>query len=162
MTGQTARANAEAFSCPSDREIIIERFFDAPRERVFEAHVRPDLLPRWWGPRRLTTAVEALDPKPGGVWRFVQRDDAGNVYSFHGEYREVRSPERLAYTFEFEGMPGHVILETITFEEQAGRTKMTVADLFDSREDRDAMLASGMEQGASESSDRLAELLAER
>jgi uncharacterized protein YndB with AHSA1/START domain len=161
VTHHQSGDNATTFALPSDREIALERVFDAPRELVFRACVDRSLIPRWWGPRRLTTAVDVLDVKPGGAWRFIQHDAAGNEYAFHGEYREVGAPDRLVYTFEFEGMPGHVILETVTFEEHDGRTTMTVADLFDSVEDRDGMLQSGMEEGARESNDRLGELLAE-
>ena len=144
---------------PSDREIVMQRVFNAPRELVFKAYTDPNLIPKWWGPRRYTTTVDKMDVKVGGVWRFVQRDVAGNEYAFNGEYREIAPPKRLSYTFEFEGMPGHVLLETVTFEEHDGQTKVTVTSLFRSAEDRDGMLQSGMEQGANESQDRLAELL---
>lgn len=100
-----------------------------------------------------------MDVKPGGLWRFIERDADGNEFAFNGEYKEIVPPERLAYTFEFEGLPGHVVLETVTFEEQNGKTKVKVLALFDSVEDRDGMLQSGMEVGANESHDRLAELL---
>ena len=144
---------------PSDREIVMERVFNAPRELVFKAYTDPNLIPKWWGPRRYTTTVDKMDVRVGGAWRFVQRDAAGNEYAFNGEYREIAPPDRLSYTFEFEGMPGHVLLETVTFEERDGRTKVTVTSLFASVEDRDGMLESGMEEGANESQERLAELL---
>ncbi len=157
----TTQSNAvSALTLPSDREIVMDRVFNAPRELVFKAYTDPDLIPKWWGPRKYTTTVDKLDVKVGGAWRFVQRDADGNVYAFNGEYREIAPPERLSYTFEFEGLPGHVLLETVTFEEQGGQTKVTVTSLFASAEDRDGMLQSGMEQGATESQDRLAELLA--
>jgi uncharacterized protein YndB with AHSA1/START domain len=139
----------------------MERVFDAPRELVFKAYTDPNLIPKWWGPRRYTTTVDKMDVKVGGAWRFVQRD-AGHEYAFNGEYREIAPPERLSYTFEFEGLPGHVLLETVTFEERDGQTKVTVTSRFQSAEDRDGMLHSGMEQGANESQDRLAELLGSR
>ena len=102
-----------------------------------------------------------MDVRPGGVWRFIQRDANGNEYAFNGEYREIVPPERLVNTFEFEGVPGHIIVDTATFEEQPdGKTKLTVTSLFDTVEDRDGMLKSGMEDGAIETWDRLAELLA--
>jgi uncharacterized protein YndB with AHSA1/START domain len=101
-----------------------------------------------------------MEVKPGGLWRFIERDADGNEYAFNGEYKEIVPPERLVYTFEFEGLPGHVLLETVTFEEQDGKTKVKVLSLLDSVEDRDGMLQSGMEAGANESHDRLAELLA--
>jgi uncharacterized protein YndB with AHSA1/START domain len=152
-------SSASTLTLPSDREIVMERVFDAPRELVFKAYTDPNLIPKWWGPRRYTTTVDKMDVKVGGAWRFLQRDAAGHEYAFNGEYREIAPPERLSYTFEFEGMPGQVLLETVTFEERDGQTKVTVTSLFQSAEDRDGMLHSGMEQGANESQDRLAELL---
>jgi uncharacterized protein YndB with AHSA1/START domain len=153
-------SGATTLSLPSDREIVMERVFTAPRALIFKAYTDPDLIPRWWGPRRYTTTVDKMDVKVGGVWRFIQRDEAGREFAFNGVYREIVPPDRLAYTFEFEGMPGHVLLETVTFEEHAGQTKVKVTSLFTSVEDRDGMLHSGMEEGANESQDRLAELLA--
>ena len=153
-------SGSSTLTLPSDQEIVMERVFNAPRELVFKAHTDPNLIAKWWGPRRYTTTVDKMDLRVGGVWRFVQHDAAGNEYGFNGVYREIVPPERLSYTFEFEGMPGHVLVETVTFEERDGRTKVTVTSLFASVEDRDGMLQSGMEQGANESQDRLAELLA--
>ncbi len=152
-------SSATTLTLPSDREIVMERFFNAPRTLIFKAYTDPNLIPKWWGPRQYTTTVDKMDVRVGGAWRFVQRDADGNVYAFNGEYREIAPPDRLSYTFEFEGMPGHVLLETVNFEERDGKTKLTVTSLFQSAEDRDGMLQSGMEQGASESQDRLAELL---
>jgi uncharacterized protein YndB with AHSA1/START domain len=145
---------------PGKQEIVMTRVFDAPRELVFKAHTDPKLIPQWWGPRRFTTTVERMDAKMGGIWRFVQQDANGNEYAFHGVYHEVASPERLVQTFEFEGMPGHVLLETATFEEFEGKTKLTSRSVFQSVEDRDGMLQTDMEEGAAESWNRLAELLA--
>jgi len=135
------------------------RIFKAPRELVFRACTDPDLVPQWWGPKIYTTIVEKMDVKPGGVWRYVQRGSDGSEYAFNGVYREVVPPERLVYTFEFEGMPGHISVETVTFEDHAGKTKLTNTVLFQSREDRDGMFESGMQAGAAESMERLAELL---
>ena len=149
-----------SMTVPSDREILITRELAAPRRLVFEAWTRPEHVARWWGPRGYTLEVCEIDLRPGGAWRFVQRAPDGSEYGFRGEYREIVPPERLAYTFEFDGMPGHVSLETITLEERDGRTMVTNRVLFDSVEDRDGMLASGMEQGMREKLDRLAELLA--
>jgi uncharacterized protein YndB with AHSA1/START domain len=150
---------ATTYTTPSDREIGMTRVFNAPRELVYQAYTDPNHVPHWWGPRRMTTTVNTMDVRPGGAWRVVQRDPEGNEYGFRGEYREVVPPERLVYTFEFEGMPGHILGETVTFEEQDGKTTVTSTALFDSVEDRDGMLESGMESGAIESWDRLAELL---
>jgi uncharacterized protein YndB with AHSA1/START domain len=145
----------------SDREVALTRIFDAPRELVFKAHTDPDLIPHWWGLRSNTTIVEEMDVRPGGVWWFIQRDAAGYEFAFHGEYREVVSPERLVNTFEFEGVPGHIILDTSIFEELPdGKTQLTATSLFATIADRDGMLNSGMESGSNEARDRLAELLA--
>src|SRR3954471_1251891 len=102
-----------------------------------------------------------MEVAKGGVWRFVHRDADGNEYAFNGVYHDSVAPERLVYTFEFEGMPGHVFLETVTFEEQDGQTKLTDVSVFQSIEDRDGMLNTGMEAGSSESLDRFAALLAQ-
>lgn len=146
---------------PSDREIQLTRTFDAPREVVFKAMMDPDLIPRWWGPRRYTTVVEKMDVRPGGKWRFLNREADGTEFGFQGEYREIVPPERVVQTFEFDGAPGHVSIDTATFAERDGRTEMTVRSLFDSKEDRDAMLQSGMESGVKETYDRFAEVLTE-
>ncbi len=145
---------------PGKQEIVMMRVFDAPRELVFKAYTDPNLIPKWWGPSSLTTTVDKMDVRLGGVWRFVQRDADGNEYGFHGVYHESLAPERLIYTFEFEPMPGHVLLETVRFEEHDGKTKVTVTSVFQTVEDRDGMLQSGMEEGAVETWDRFAELLA--
>jgi uncharacterized protein YndB with AHSA1/START domain len=145
---------------PGTQEIVITRSFDAPRDLVFKAFTDPDAVPQWWGWRESETIVHELEARPGGRWRFVGRDKDGNEYGFHGVYHDATAPERIVYTFEFEGMPGHVLLETITFEEQDGKTHMTDSSVFQSVADRDGMLQSGMESGAAESMDRLAEYLA--
>ena len=140
------------------QEVIIARIFDAPRGLLFNAHTDRNLIPQWWGPARLTTTIDKLEVKPGGLWRFVQLDAAGNAYAFHGVYHAI-SPGRIVGTFEFEGMPGHVSLDSVTFEEAGGKTKLTEKTVFQSVEDRDGMLKEGMEEGVYESMDRLAELL---
>lgn len=147
---------------PARHDIVMTRVFDAPRELVFKAYTDPKQIPHWWGPRSLTTTVDKMDVRPGGSWRFIQRDADGNEYAFHGVYHEIVAPERIVSTFEFEGMPGHVALDTLTLEEIDGRTKLTTRSVFQTIEDRDGMVQSGMEQGASESMDRLEELLARR
>ena len=144
---------------PSDREIVLTRVFDAPRDLVFRAYTDPKAIPQWWGPRNLTTRVDKMDVRPGGAWRFVQRDADGNEFAFNGVYREITPPERVVSTFEFEGMPGHIAVETMTLEEHDGRTTLTTTSVFASVEDRDGMLQSGMESGAAETMDRLAELV---
>lgn len=143
----------------SDTEIVMVREFDAPRDLVFAAYTDPELIPKWWGMRGNVTTVDESEVKPGGKWRYVQRNADGQEFGFHGEYREVTPPERLVSTFEFEGMPGHIIVDTTTFEEKNGRTLLTTHSLFANKDDRDGMLAAGMESGAAETLDRLAGLL---
>jgi uncharacterized protein YndB with AHSA1/START domain len=145
---------------PSDHQIVSERVFDAPRERVFAAFTDPDLIPEWWGPRRVRTTVEQIELKAGGRWRFVCRDPDGRMDGFRGTYGEVIPPERLVHTFEWEGMPGHLVGEVSIFEDLGGRTRVTTTSVFTTCEDRDGMLASGMESGLRESYERLDELLA--
>ena len=145
---------------PGTHEIVITRSFDAPRELVFKAFTDADAVRQWWGLNSTETVVDQLEARPGGRWRFVQRDGDGNEFGFHGVYHDLQAPERIVYTFEFEGMPGHVLLETLVFEDEDGRTQMTDTSVFQSVADRDGMLQSGMESGAAESMDRLDEYLA--
>ena len=149
------QSGALILTLPSDREIVMTRVFDAPRELVFEAHSKCEHLDKWWGPRRYTLSVCEMDFRPGGAYRFVQRGPDGEEHGFRGEFREIVPPERIVWTFEYEGMPGHVSVDTLTLED-LGKTKLTAHSLFDSVEDRDGMLQSGMEAGAREIWDRLA------
>lgn len=144
---------------PGSHMVVLKREFDAPRELVFKAMTEPQLLAQWWGMRNTVTTVDKMETKHGGRWRFVDHDAEGNEYAFRGVYHEVSSPERLVYTFEFEGMPGHVLLETITFEEKDGKTVITDSSVFQSVEARDGMIEAGMESGAAESFEMLDELL---
>lgn len=104
--------------------------------------------------------IDKLESKPGGSWRFLTTSTDGEEHAFHGEIRELVPPERLVWTFEWEGLPGHVSVDTTTLEEQDGKTKVMTTTSFDSKEDRDGMLQSGMETGAGESYDRMEEMLA--
>jgi uncharacterized protein YndB with AHSA1/START domain len=144
---------------PSDREIVLTREFDFPRDLVFEAFTKPEHLAQWWGPRGTTVPLCEQDFRPGGKWRFVSRDADGNEAAFRGEIREIVPPERIVQTFEWEGLPGHISVDTLHLEDLGGRTRMTVTSRFDSVQDRDGMLQSGMEKGASESYERLSEYL---
>jgi uncharacterized protein YndB with AHSA1/START domain len=145
---------------PSDREIVMTRTFDAPRELVFKAFTDPELIAKWWGLRGTSTIVETMDVRPGGAWRYISLGPNGEEYAFRGEYREVVAPEKIVQTFEFEPMPGHIVVDTAIFEERDGKTYFTNTSVFDTKEERDGMLNSGMEGGAAESYDRLDELLA--
>jgi uncharacterized protein YndB with AHSA1/START domain len=144
---------------PGKHEIIITHMFDAPRALVFKLYTDSDSIPQWWGPRRLTTKVDRMEVRPGGQWRFVQHDSEGKEYAFHGVYHEIKQSERIITTFEWEGMPGHVLMETIVFEDVGGKTKVTDSSVFQSVEDRDGMVKTGMEEGSYESGERFAEVL---
>jgi uncharacterized protein YndB with AHSA1/START domain len=152
---------AKKFSVDREaREITMERIFDAPRELVWKVWTNRDLIAQWWGPKTLITTVDQMDLKPGGRWRFIQRDPDGNEYAFNGVYREIVPPERLVATFNFEPIgPGHELVEIVTFEEQGGKTKLTSKACYNTLEDLEGMLMSGMEGGATETMDRFAELL---
>ncbi len=147
---------------PGKQELFITREFDAPRELVFRAFTDPKLYVRWFGPRHLTTTLETFEPTSGGRWRCIQKDKDGNEFRFHGVHHEVLAPKRIISTFEFEGLPesGHVLLETIKFEElPGGRTRLTGQSVFQTVEDRDGMVQADMEAGAVDSYERLDALL---
>lgn len=148
---------------PGKQEIFIIRELEAPRKLVFKTFTDPKLYSQWLGPRTLSTKFEKLEARNGGSYRFINEDDKGNKFAFHGVYHEVLEPERITGTFEFEGLQekGHIGLEITTLEElPGGRTKLTSQDVFMSVADRDGMIQSGMEEGLNDSYDRLEELLA--
>lgn len=151
----------EIVANPGEPFLTITREFDAPRELVFEAFTRPEHVVRWFGPRRLTNRVDKLDLRPGGEWRYVSRDLDGTEYGFRGHFKEIVPPERLVWTFEFEGVPGQVSVEELTLVERDGKTTVTSVARYASVEARDAMVASGMEGGLRESYQRMDELLAD-
>ena len=146
-------------STPSDREIVMEREFDAPRDLVFEAHTSCEHMANWWGPHGYTFGACELDFRPGGKWRIVHRAPDGEEFRFFGEFRDIARPERIVWTFAFEGMSGEPAVETLTLEEHDGVTTLRATSVYDSVEARDAMLQSGMESGAAESLDRLDDYL---
>lgn len=136
------------------------REFGASREMLWKALTDPSLIPKWWGPRYLTTVVDKMDVRVGGAWRYIQTDAEGNVHAFNGVYKEIQPLERLSYTFEYEPMAGHISTDAITFEDRpGGKTRMVALTTFDTLEDLEGILQSGMESGAVESWDRLEELL---
>jgi uncharacterized protein YndB with AHSA1/START domain len=144
---------------PAEREIRIERVFDAPRARVWQAYTDPDLIAQWWG-RGNKLEIERMEVERGGHWRFVEHGPEGS-HGFEGRYREVTPMERVVQTFEWDGMPGHVAVETAEFTDLGdGRTKVTTTSLFHTPEERDGMLNSGMEVGLNESYTALDALLA--
>ncbi len=144
---------------PGKQEILVTHVFDAPVERVFEAWVDPQLIPQWWGPAYLTTFVDRMETRTGGSWRIVQHDPKGNVHGFHGVYHSVETPNRIVETFEYEGTPGHVVLDTVNFEAQGNQTRVTDLSVFQTVADRDAMVESGCEQGVIETMGRMDALL---
>jgi len=155
----TATAGATVLSTPTDREIRIERTFDAPRELVWRAFTDPTLVAQWWG-RGNPLDVELMEVQPGGHWRFVEHGPEG-ASGFEGRYREVSAPERLAQTFDWDGMPGHPSVEVATFEDLGdGRTRLVATVQFLTAGERDGMLNSGMEQGMDQSYAALDRLLA--
>ena len=159
--GQQATGNKLTVTTPTEREIHAERVFDAVLERVFNAFIDPEQAAQWYGPRDTETIIDKLEAEPGGAWRFVMRNADGTETAFRGTFREVTPPERIVQTFEWEGMPGHVSVETAEFEDLGdGRTKITSTSIFHTNEERDGMLGSGMEAGMAETYDRLEELLA--
>lgn len=143
---------------PSDREIVLTRVFDAPRRMVFDAFSKPELLKRWFGPRGWSLVVCEVDLRVGGGFRFVLRSPDGKEMGMRGVYREIVPPERSVHMESFDDYPGESQVTTV-FVEQGGKTTMTATIQYASQEVRDAVIASGMEHGAAESYDRLAELL---
>ncbi len=139
---------------------VITQIFDAPRDLVWKIYTDPKLLSKWWGPKILETNIEQMEVKTGGSWRVVQKDTEGNEFAFHGVYHDVK-PYNLTRTMEWEGMPGHVLLETVKMEEINGKTKVTDINVFQSVEDRDGMVETGMKRGVDESYERFVMLLKE-
>lgn len=140
--------------------IDITREFDAPRELVFRAYTDPELLVQWLGPRKYKMTLESWDVRDGGKWRYTHSDDAGNEFGFHGVFHGEQSPDSMVQTFEFEGWPGHVSLESLTFEEKGGKTILHNHSVYQTVEARDGMVESGMESGVNEGYERLDEVLA--
>ena len=145
---------------PGIPQIVITREFDAPRDLVFRAYTEPELLEQWLGPRGQTVTYELYDRRDGGRYRYVHTDDEGHEFAFRGVFHGDPTPDQTVQTFEFEGMPGHVALETVTLREDNGRTLVRAVSSFQSVEDRDGMVASGMESGVRASDERLDDLLA--
>jgi len=144
---------------PTEREVVMTRVFDAPRRLVFDALTKPELFKRWFGPRGWSLAVCEIDLKAGGAWRSVLRGPGGQEMGMRGVYQEVVPPERLVSTESFDDYPGES-LNTLVLFEKDGKTTFTITVRYQSQEIRDAVIKSGMEHGAAECYDKLAELLA--
>jgi uncharacterized protein YndB with AHSA1/START domain len=146
-------------STPTKREIVLTRVFDAPRQMVFDAMTKPDLLKRWFGPRGWSLRVCEVDLRVGGAWRFVLSGPGGNEMSMHGVYREIDSPARSVHTETIDPFAVESIVTTVLVE-SGGKTTLTGTILYPSQEIRDMVAKSGMEHGAAETYDKLAEMLA--
>jgi len=144
---------------PTEREIVLTRVFDAPRTLVFDAFTKPELIKRWFGPRGWSLVVCEVDLKVGGTWRFVLRGPDGNDMGMRGVYREIAAPDRSVHTESFDDYPGESLVTTLLVENR-GKTTLTATVRYPSQEVRDAVITSGMEHGAAESYDKLAEYLA--
>jgi uncharacterized protein YndB with AHSA1/START domain len=144
---------------PGTQNVVITRVINAPRDRVYQAYVDPELFSQWTGPRYLKMNLVEMNATPGGRYRYIQSDPEGNEYGFRGVYHDLKENESIVQTFEFEGMPGHVCLESLTLEDVDGGTLITGTSVFQSVEDRDGMLQSGMDVGVNEGFEQLEELL---
>ena len=154
MTGSAASGRARV-TLPTDTQVQITRDFPAPRHQVFRAWTTPDLIRRWWaGDRGHVVSIE-VDLRPGGAWRYVMMAKAGFEVAFHGSYREVEHDERIVHTEVFEGAPEAEAVTTVTFAEHDGRTTVTILVEHSSKANRDAHVASGMEEGMQEALDHL-------
>jgi uncharacterized protein YndB with AHSA1/START domain len=159
MSSTPAAANRATITKPSDREIRIERIFDAPRDRVWRAMTDPKLVAQWWG-RGNTLVIEKFELERGGHWRVVEHGPEGQ-HGFEGRFREVTPKTRIVQTFEWDGMPGHVAVDSMTLEDLGdGRTKLVTISQYHTPEERDGMLQSGMEEGLNQSHAALDKVLA--
>jgi uncharacterized protein YndB with AHSA1/START domain len=137
---------------------MMTRIFNAPRDLVWKAHTDREMIARWWG-RGNKLVIERFEVERGGHWRFVEHSQEG-VHGFEGRFREVSPPERLVQTFEWDGMPGYVAVNSATFEDLGdGRTQVVTVALFHTTEERDGMVGSGMEEGLGQSYAALDKLL---
>lgn len=153
------RALTAKVTTPTDREIRIERVVNAPRARVWQALTDPKLVAQWWG-RGNHLTIERLEVHPGGHWRFVEHAN-GRDEGFEGRFREVKAPERLVQTFDWDGTPGQVAVTTLVLEDLGdGRTKLNTTSLFYTTAERDAIMVAGMAEGVEQSYAALDRVLA--
>ena len=151
-------SQSASVTLPTDNQILITREFDAPKELVYEAWTTPELVKRWWSAKRGEATVAEIDLRAGGKWRYVMVTDDGMEVAFHGEYQEVVPNERIVSTEVYEGIPdgeANATLNTATFEEEEGRTTLTLLIEAPSKDARDAIVASGMEDGLQDALDLL-------
>ena len=145
---------------PGSHEVSTEREIAAPRDLVFRAYKDPELLAQWLGPRKYAMEIDTFEFRDGGRYRYVHSDDQGNSFGFHGVFHGDPSPDGMVQTFEFEGYPGHVSLDTAVLEDHGEKTLIRTVSVFQSVEDRDGMVQSGMADGMREAYERLDELTA--
>jgi len=159
---ETQTGTGTRISAPPGQPVIeIVREFDAPVERVFRAHVDPELVVQWLGPRRLTMRLEQWDMRRGGSYRYVHVDQDGTEYGFWGAVHDVQPHRSITQTFGYEPEPDSPSLDRAEFTDLGGgRTRLRVVSVMPDVASRDAMLASGMEHGVQEGYQRLDELLA--
>ena len=154
MPASANASSALTLTTPSDREIVMKRVFDAPRDLVFEAWTKPEHLLQWFGPHSCPLVACEIDFRVGGAWRYILRGADGRDMAMRGVYREITRPERLISAESFDDYPGESV-NTMTFSEENGKTTLTTRVLYGSNEIRDAVIRSGMERGAAETYDRL-------
>ena len=154
------RHGSATVTLPSETEILITREFDAPRALVWQALTDPTYLLRWWGPHSCPLVACEVDMRPGGAWRYVCNDADGNVFAWHGTYREVVVPERIVSTEVFEGFPDAESVNTMTLEQVGTVTRLQTLVRHANQEFRDGHVQSGMEGGMQETFNRLDDLLA--
>ena len=156
--------NETVVTLPSDTEVHVERIFDAPRDLVWDCYTDETLVADWLGPRRLKMRIEKWGCRVGGEWHYFHIDEGGNEYEFFGEFREIEQPTKIVQTFNFvmEPQPPASIDSVEFIELGDGRTKLVGSTTFESKEQRDGMVQSGMEKGMSESFEQLDEILDSR
>ena len=153
-------AKTQITAKPGVPQVLMTREFEAPRDLIFRAHNDPQLLTQWLGPRNMAMTIDLYEGRDGGRWHFTHKDPDGNEFGFRGVFHGDPSIDGIVRTFEFEGAPGNVSLETATFEDRGGKTLLTMNAVYQSVEARDAMIESGMEDGVNQSMERLDELVA--
>jgi uncharacterized protein YndB with AHSA1/START domain len=141
------KARETTVDLPSDTETVVRRVFDGPARHVFDAWTTPEFVRQWYGYAGSSMTVCEIDLRPGGVWRWAQEMPDGMEIAFSGVYREVERPHRLAFSEVFEMMPGTDFEVTMTFEEHGDETLLTTHMRYQSQENRDGHLQSGMEEG---------------
>jgi uncharacterized protein YndB with AHSA1/START domain len=152
------RSGTATVVLPTDEQILITREFDAPKHLVYRAWTTPELVKRWWSGRQGEMTIAEIDLRVGGRWRYVMVAEGGQEVAFHGTYREIVPNQRIVTTqvYEMPGAPeGEGALNIVTFAEVDGRTTLTLLVQTASKEDRDAIINSGMEVGMQQQLDLL-------